>query len=396
MLNEILVSSVKIQNYRNYRLARTELQKGNIVYGLNGSGKTNFLEALSFFSPGKGLRGVNLEETLNPQAPNLTVEAEVLSTFGRNHLKLSFQKTSADLSPSDSYWNNTAPPAATNSIKKYVEIDGKLIKSFNQLNEHILPLWFTPKMDTIFLEDSQTQRSFFDRLIYYLDPNHLSRLNSYQKALKERNTLLKQRSPNQAWFQSLEQIMAEQGVCIIASRIDFINKVNQVISASEHDYLSPLTIKVAGSIENLLEEDKMSALYCENLIKEKLEATRAQDFNSGFTNLNLIRSSFIIHHSANNLLARQCSTGEQKHLLITLMMAFIYVLIYQQQQTPLLLLDEILAHLDVNLRAKVLNHLLALPVQFIITSTEVQDFFDHKKYLNFLHVKNNSIQAETL
>lgn len=376
MLNAVTIDEVRFSNFRNYSSAKARLAQGNIIYGSNGSGKTNFLEAITLFGAGKGLKGSNFEDCLSPFNKQLQIDLYVKSTFGKSHLKV------------------LNAPALDTSLdqflaKKILWVDGAPLKNMLQASEYLKPVWLTPKLDVIFLEDNQCQRDFFDKLISNLNPSHKTRLKSYQRALRERNTLLKQKSTNNALYSALETIMAQEGVCIIASRLEFINMINNAAVNYAQDRLYPITLSTQGPIETLIQEDGWAALACENLIKEKLEQSRKQDLLTGSTSLNILLSSIVVKSVMKNLLARQCSTGEQKYILITLILIYAYLLVLELQHTPTLLLDEALVHLDKDIRYRVLNELLNLPLQFFITTTEKNDFMSHKSSLKFVKVSNN-------
>ena len=231
MYNLISVNSVKLSYFRNYTSASTCLGKYNVIFGDNGSGKTNFLEALSFFAPGKGLRNASFEELLPFANANLCCEVKINSILGSNTLTM--QSTVCPL---------------RGTPKKTILLDGTQVKRSQDLPKFVQPIWFTPKMDLIFLEDTTSQRGFFDRLIFNLDPNHLSRINTYSKALKERNALLKNKSQNWNWYASLEKIMAEQATAIITSRIEFTEKLNKIIGKNNFNFYDQLIIQNVGVV----------------------------------------------------------------------------------------------------------------------------------------------------
>lgn len=377
--NFTLVKQVTLENYRNYKLCTTNLEKFNILYGNNGSGKTNFLEAISLLSPGKGIRGVKFEELLNSANNNLKANFVIKSSLETNCIDVINEIT------------NSVNSIESNSNKKNILLDNDPLKKIQNLPFYIRPLWLTPQMDTLFLEESRIQRNFFDRLIFNFDPSHLTRINAYNKALKERNTLLKNQSRNNSWFIALEDILATQGVSIAATRVDFIEKLNNFIQTKASSYFSNINLETDGFVENLIIKDALTALACENLLKEKLQTVRREDYRTGVTSLGVHKSNFNILNLNNNLFAKNCSTGEQKIILITIIISFIKLLLTEQNNNIVLLLDEILVHLDSNVREKLLEELITLNLQFIITTTDTGYFSNFENKLNFLKVENNKI-----
>lgn len=373
--NLTLIKQVTLENYRNYSFCNTRLEKFNILYGNNGSGKTNFLEAISLLSPGKGIRGVKFEELLNNNNCNLKARFVVTSAL---------ESTNIDVV-------NYISLAEPNLNKKNILLDNEPLKKIQSLPYYIKPLWLTPQMDNLFLEESRTQRNFFDRLIFNFDPSHLTRINTYNKALKERNTLLKNQSRNTSWFLALEDILATQGVSIAATRVEFIEKLNNFIQNKASLYFSNIIVQTDGFIESLLTKKGLAALACENLLKEKLKTVRNEDYRIGITSLGVHKSNFNVLNLNNNLFARNCSTGEQKIILITIIISFIKLLLTEQQNNIILLLDEILVHLDSTVRENLLEELIKLNLQFVITTTDKSYFYKFKERLTFLKVQDSKI-----
>lgn len=374
--NLTMVSRVILANYRNYSACQANLKQFNILYGNNGSGKTNFLEALSLLSPGKGLRGANFEELLSINNPNLATNFTITSNYSTNQVSLN---------------NNITYENEVTTNKKNILLDDEPLKNLKSLTNVIKPLWLTPKMDTIFLEDNTVQRNFFDRLIFNFDSLHLSRLASYNKALKQRNILLKTKSNNASWFNALEDILTTNGIAIVTTRIAFLNTINTIISQQASSYFANISLDWVGFIEDLLVTQQLPALACEKIIKNTLQTNREADYQMGSTSIGSHKSNFVATNLFNNIVAKNCSTGEQKRILITIIIAVVKLLIVQQNTNILLLLDEILVHLDTQVRDSLLQELVSMPLQFIITATDTIYFSNFKQYLNFLEVKNNTI-----
>ncbi|MGV3278964.1 DNA replication/repair protein RecF [Rickettsiales bacterium LUAb2] len=363
-----------LYNFRNYTSANVNLEPFTILVGNNGSGKTNFLEAISLLSPGKGLRSANLNDLINnsTQDTDFAVNVKMLTKFSSNNIQI-----------------KSVTDKLTNSVKKTYFLDNEPLTKQSILAEYAKPLWITPKMDTFFLEDNTSIRKFFDRLVFNFDPNHLTRLNAYNKTIKERNKLLKTGNINSSWLNALEEIIAENGVAIAATRLEFINKLNHIIQTNEQNFCN-ININVENSVENFLVTN--SALTTENYFKDQLLQARKTDFLSGVTTFGIHKTTFNVINISKNANAKLCSTGEQKLILITIILALTDLLLLSENN-PILLLDELLVHLDENIRNKLLARLLNMKIQCLITSTDLDVFGNYTNNFKILTVNDNVIQG---
>lgn len=386
-----MLTKISLFNFRNYQNISLDLPKLSCFIGENGSGKTNFLEAVSLLSPGKGLRGANLVDLTNFNT-NQTNESNFINyqnTSNQVNFILNFTLSS---SLSDSSINKIAIKSIydkeTNSIKKAFLLDDTPLSKQSELAYYCKPIWVTPKMDLFFLEDNTYQRQFFDRLIYNFHIPHLGRLSSYNQAIKERNRLLKGQNLNNSWLTAIEEVISEKGVAIAATRLEFIEKLNLALEAYGKQF-SHIKVDIDGFVENLLKDNK--ALTVENLFKEELKKQRYEDARTATTSIGVHKSYFNVVNLKTSSNARLCSTGQQKIILITIIMTVNYLMILEFDIKPILLLDEILVHLDNKTQDNLVNQLIELDSQCLITATEVSQNFSTK--FDIFEVKDNNINT---
>ena len=364
--------SIQLQNFRSYRdlvLSRVP-EKFVVLTGPNGAGKTNLLEAVSLLSPGKGLRGADLREVQNlavPQNP-WSVSAHVSTPFG-------------DI------------PVGTgkdpDKDRRIVRIKGETAKSQAVLAEYLSCLWLTPQMDRLFIDASSARRRFLDRMIFAYDPAHAGRITRYENALSQRSRLLKEGRPDPAWVGGLETQMAESGVAVAAARVDFVARLQDSCHRrGGHDF--PVAdLSLSGFLENSL--DHMSALQAEDRFRMALLTNRAQDAHQGGSVIGAHRTDLHVRYHAKNMAAGQCSTGEQKALLIGLVLSHAELLRSEKNAAAILLLDEVAAHLDEDRRAALFDTLAVTGGQVWLTGTDENLFSAIPDRASFYHVGQGEI-----
>jgi DNA replication and repair protein RecF len=328
------ISSLLLQNFRNYQALDLSLEKGIVILvGPNGAGKTNVLEAISFFSPGRGLRGVKLSQATNLMKANQdtkarwVVSATVETDSGSIQLGTGLDYTT------------------TGSERRLVKINGQPAKSQACLTDWVSVIWLVPQMDRLFLEGASLRRKFVDRMVYTLDPAHADRVHRYEHHLRERSSLLREGRYDPLWVTALERRLAEDGVAIAIARHEVVNNIAEAQS-QEKDYPFPqFQAEMAGTLETWLQAGR-PALAVEDDYAKQLNACRRQDGESGGASIGPHRSDFHVSHLAKQLPAELCSTGEQKMLLIAVTLAFTRVQALDRTCPTILLLDDIIAHLD--------------------------------------------------
>lgn len=344
------LSSLKLHNFRCYEQARLDdLSSGLIVLsGANGAGKTNVLEAVSFLSPGKGLRGAKALEVQRQNSPQAwAVSAAVETRFGDVQI-------------------GTGLDAQTE--KRIVRIQGRDAKTQSALSEYMSCVWLTPQMDGLFIDSSRERRKFLDRLVFAFDPGHSGRTTRYENAMAQRSKLLREGMGNDSWLSGLEAQMAETGIAIAAARLDFAQRLQSACERSEDEFFPRADLNVTGTIEELLK--RAPALEVEEMFGYQLQQSRANDAIHGGASTGPHKSDLQVRYAAKNMAADQCSTGEQKALLIGLVLAHARLIAAERGAPPILLLDEVAAHLDEQRRAALYDLLIALGGQVWLTGTD--------------------------
>lgn len=325
-----------------------------VLTGPNGVGKTNLLEALSFLIPGRGLRRARLKEIQKQnQSHPWALSCQLNDGEGSLHLGTGQDPENLD--------------------RRLVRINGEKAKSQTALSEWVSIVWLTPHMDRLFVEGSQGRRRFLDRLVYGLYPGHAQRLNRYEHALRERNLLLRQGGYDGRWMESLEDILVSEGVPLTVARQEVTSQLQGVLDSQDHTF-PHAKLSLEGEIETLLRTKK--SLEVEDSLREQLAQMRADDRLTGRTGLGPHHSDLIVTYPDKNQAAALCSTGEQKALLLSIIMASAHLLSVRTGAIPLLLLDEVVAHLDENRRASLFDAILKLNMQTWLTGTDVELFKD--------------------
>jgi len=351
------VSRVTLSNFRCYDALRMEPAPGFVVLtGANGAGKTNLLEALSLLSPGRGLRNARHADISRRED---TRTAEIGGAPNRWSVAAEFATQHGPLSVSVGW-------AEANGERRAVRIDGEPARSQAALSEHVSMVWLTPAMDRLFVDSPAGRRRFLDRLVFAFDPAHAGRLQAYDKARRERIRILRDEHLDDTWLSALERNMAERAIAIAAARLDLIERLKRALHEETGTFPKP-EIAARGDIENLLETHP--ALEVEGRYLEALSKARKRDGESGTCD-GVHRSDLLAKLSANGPQAEQASTGEQKAILISLILAHGRMLARLWGRVPVLLLDEIAAHLDRARRAALFDAISELGAQTWITGTD--------------------------
>jgi DNA replication and repair protein RecF len=355
------ITALTLTNFRNYDSATVSgLDNGFIILiGDNGAGKTNCLEAISFLAPGRGLRGSSVSEcrTNNAKSP-WVVSAQIKHDDG----ELSRLGVGQD-------------PQKTE--KKIIRLDGTPIKSQTELGDVFRAIWLTPQMDGLFLQGASERRRFFDRLVATFDPSHSGRLTRYEKATRERINILKtaqdqKSTPDHIWLTGLEAIMAETGIALAAARIDLLEKIHDVIATTAIESFPHTRITLDGEVETALQSQ--SALSVEDHFKQKLRDNRQGDAITGRTLYGTHRTDMQATYQDKNQRAAQCSTGEQKAMLTTIIMAHAILVKNRFGFPPVLLFDEVCAHFDEHRRDALFDILGNLGGQIWMSGQDKKSF----------------------
>jgi DNA replication and repair protein RecF len=366
------LSQITLTHFRNYENMRLVTDRAPVVLtGANGSGKTNLLEAISLAVPGRGMRRCALSDFQN----RLSTEPWAAAIELRTEAGILRIGTGRDASE-------------TAGERRLVHIDGKPARGQNGLAEHIAMAWITPDMDRLLAEGATARRKFLDRLAFSFDPAHGGRVQRYEKAMRERLRLLREGGYDSMWLSALEDEMAQTAVAIAAARRHMIARLRTAIDEGG-DVFPRADIDVRGTAEDLL--DHKPALLVEDALREAFARSRVGDAASGTCATGAHRSDLCVTHRTKNCPAELCSTGEQKALLIALMLAYVRLLTEQRRMTPLFLLDDIAAHLDDFRRAALFDETRALGAQVWFTGTDEETFSSLAPYAQMFRVQDGII-----
>src|ERR1700722_7846786 len=345
------IHRLTLTHFRNYRAASLET-RGDVVVlaGPNGAGKTNCIEAISFLSPGRGLRRAMLEDVADNQGDgSWAVSAEVEGALG-----LATLGTGID-----------APASDASSSRRRCRIDREPVTSATAFGDHLRMVWLTPPMEGVFLGPASERRRFFDRLVLAIDSEHSARVSALDRSLRSRNRLLEVRNFDAHWCDAIGRETAELAVAVAAMRGQTVTKLAAMLRARGADSAFPSAdIMLDGWMENALMQEPATAV--EDRYREILRAGRARD-GPHLTDLEVI-------YAPKNMPARDASTGEQKALLIGLVLAHASLVAEMTGITPLLLLDEVVAHLDPGRRRALFDELSKLGAQVWMTGADPAAF----------------------
>ncbi|HYM74143.1 MAG TPA: DNA replication/repair protein RecF [Stellaceae bacterium] len=369
------VTRLALTDFRNYRTARLDLDAGPVVLtGPNGAGKTNLLEAVSFLSPGRGLRNARLGDIdrrpVGNDAPATCWAVAATITTGRGPIRIG---TGRD-------------PAG--SERRAVRIDGETARGQAALGELVGLAWLTPQMDRLFIEGPSARRRLLDRLVLGLDPAHATRVAAYEHAMRERSRLLRDGPADPAWLDALDEVMAAQGVAVAAARRDAVERLDHACAAAAGPF-PQARLSLVGTVEAWL--DEIPALAAEDRLNAALKQNRAADAQSGGAAVGPHRSDLAVTHAQKGIAAEGVSTGEQKALLISIVLAHAQLQRRSRGEPPILLLDEVAAHLDAARREALFAELLGLESQVWLTGTDAALFAPLRAAARFVSVSDGAL-----
>ncbi len=385
------INRLTLTDFRNYASLRFEPDICPIIItGENGSGKTNILEAVSFLTPGRGLRSAKMSDIkrLSPAPVNESyalsnknylwaISADIVKNGEEYTLSTAVQK---NLKEQDDDWHSFD--------RRIVLVDGQKVSTQAELGKYISAIWVTPQMDRIFLGGPGPRRSFLDRIVYSFDLEHAKRTSTFEHLYKEWYRLIKSGIKDNIWLSSLEEQMAAIGVSIAAARREIIARLNTFIEKEPDDIFPNLKLQLDGIIEQKL--DTLPALDVEDYYAQKLFQSRLKVLeNDSVEGVN--KTDFKVYYKKKNMPAELCSTGEQKSLLVSIILAQTKCQLLDKGFAPVLLLDEVTTHLDDKKRDALLQKIRDLNLQAFITSTDEKIFKILKNDAQFFEIKNNEI-----
>ncbi|MBE1708137.1 MULTISPECIES: DNA replication/repair protein RecF [Mesorhizobium] len=367
------ISKLTLTNFRNYAALAIDLAPGAVVFsGDNGAGKTNLLEAISLLTPGRGLR----------RAPYADVAREGGDGGFALHARLDGPDGPVEI--------GTGISVGEGEGGRRVRINGATARSAEDMLEWLRVVWLTPAMDALFTGPAADRRRFLDRLVLAIDPGHGQRALDYEKAMRGRNRLLTDGSRDDRWFEAIEMQMAETGVAIAAARAELVRLLAAMIDRLPDTGPFPQAdISLSGDLE--AEVSSAPAVDVEERFRRALAGGRDRDRAAGRTLEGPHRSDLLVRHRPKAMPAELCSTGEQKALLVGIVLSHARLTGEMSGMTPILLLDEIAAHLDGGRRAALFSILEELNCQAFMTGTDAALFSSLKGRAQFLTVDHGTV-----
>ncbi len=368
------VVRLSLKDFRSYAELRIEAdQRPVVLTGPNGAGKTNLLEAVSLLAPGRGLRRAKTGELdrrdgSGPWSVAARVAFDGLTTAigtGRD----------AD--------------SGGGRERRVVRIDGAAAPSQSALGDLVAVLWLTPAMDRLFQEGAAERRRFLDRLVLANDPAHVGRVTGYHRAIRERGRLLRAGRADPAWLDALETRASASAVAIAAARRQTASALEAALRNDPGPFPRP-TLALDGDVERWL--DELSALDAELRLLEGYKADRQRDAETGTTAKGPHRSDLVVHDAGTGVPAGEGSTGQQKALLISICLAEARRRAGLGQKLPILLLDEVAAHLDADRRRDLFDELTALGTQAWLTGTDSSVFEPFGSRARYFSVNASELQ----
>lgn len=366
------VSSLKLSYFRSYESLTLEISPQPVVLtGRNGAGKTNILEALSFLVPGRGLRRARLADVRRIDSNKPWAVSTILQD---SHMTVTLG-TGLD------------PDCGVDGDKRVSLVEGQRLKNQNDLSSYVSMTWLTPQMDRLFLDGASARRRFLDRVVYGFDTAHATRLNRYEHRLRERSQLLK-RGGDPQWLSSLETSLAEEAISITAARQQVVGHLNQAMTHSCSVFPRAI-LSLSGQVEDRLVHH--SALDVEDWLRDTFKQSRGQDALTGGAQVGAHRSDLDVLYAAKNMWAPVCSTGEQKALLLSIVLAAARLQSLRKEAIPILLLDEVIAHLDKIRRTALFDELISLKIQTWLTGTDEGLFEGLQAAAHFVKIRDAKV-----
>ena len=381
-MSSLWVERLSLTNFRNYKSGNVTAGSGPVVLlGANGSGKTNLLEAVSLLAPGQGLRRASY--------PDLSYHDSQAASTGdwavsaQLHTNDTILQVGTGLQPSTS----GSDRARTGRL---VRIDGETQRGSGVLADLVEMMWLTPMSDGLFTGPASERRRFLDRLVLCFDASFRTRAGQYERAMRQRNRLLDQGVSSAAQFHGLETLMAEMGVAIAAARVEVVTALMcEMEIRRERDGEKAIfpwaDVKLEGTLEEALVGQP--AIDVEDSYLTELQRTRERDRAAGRTLIGPHRSDLVVMHGPKQMPAKFSSTGEQKALLVGMVLAHAEMSAKRRLGVPpILLLDEIAAHFDVDRRRGLFEDLVRIGGQCWMTGTDRSDFLALEDCATFIHI----------
>jgi DNA replication and repair protein RecF len=349
-----MIRRVTLTNFRSYRAAALASgDKPIVLFGPNGAGKTNLLEAISFLAPGRGLRRATLDEVAFREGDgSWAVAAEVEGALGLATLGTGIERRVDE----------------GETLSRACRIDREPVGSAVAFADHLRVIWMVPAMDTLFAGAPSERRRFLDRLALAVDAEHARRVNALDRALRSRNRLLEDRQPDTQWLDAVEHETAELAVAVASLRAETVSRLAAVLASRRGSAFPPAEIALDGWMEKLIQAHP--ALEIEERYRTVLRENRARDATAGRTLDGPHLTDLAVVYAEKGIAAADASTGEQKALLIGLILAHARLIAAMTGFPPVLLLDEVVAHLDPSRRRALHQELAQVGAQVWMTGAD--------------------------
>ncbi|MFZ2068521.1 MAG: DNA replication/repair protein RecF [Xanthobacteraceae bacterium] len=369
------VLRLSLTNFRNYHAASLEAGAGTMVLvGPNGAGKTNLIEAISFLAPGRGLRRATLDEVAFAEGDgSWAVSAEIEGALGLATLGTGIER----------------PLGEDTALLRKFRIDREPAPAAAAFADHLRAVWLVPAMDGLFAGAPSERRRFLDRMALAVDAEHGSRINALERALRSRNRLLEDPQPDAHWLAAVEHETAELAVAVAGLRVETVRRLDTVLRSRQDSAFPPVEIALDGWMEKLIHGHPAGEI--EERYRAVLRDNRARDAAAGRTLDGPHLTDLAVIYAAKGITAADASTGEQKALLIGLVLAHARLITEMTGFAPVLLLDEVVAHLDPSRRAALQTELAALGAQVWMTGADPALFAEISGDAKFIEVDSGRL-----
>ncbi len=378
------LTSLSLSYFRNYTQIRLEPLSGGLVVltGPNGAGKTNLMEAISILPPGRGLRSADTHDlhyrSPIPQnhigiaderqtPPPFALHAKIVGPYGESQMGISIDPQTQ---------------------KRIIHINGAPSSRSEDRQSLIRCAWLTPAYDRLFMDSASARRRLIDRWVSTYDPAHTGRLTRMERLITERNRILSMPKYDSTWLNTIESDLATTAVAVATARTDYVDRLSNNMEKHK-DPLFPIPImSIVGEIEQKI--GNVPSVAIEQDYTSLLQRNREKDKAAEATTIGPHRSDLSVHYAAKNMPANQCSTGEQKALITSLFLAHARVLTFDYKDPPILLLDDMMAHLDGSRQTALIDILEQLGGQIFISGTEISSELKGRKMTTF-NIQNAQI-----
>ena len=352
------IRRLTLNNFRSYHAAQIDIAANLVVLvGPNGAGKTNLIEAISFLAPGRGLRRATLTEVAFMEGDgSWAMASDVEGALGLATLGTGIE----------------APANEDMTITRKCRIDREPVSSASAFADHLRVIWLVPAMDQLFTGSASERRRFLDRLALAVDAEHASRVAALERSLRSRNRLLEEPRPDPHWLDAIEHETAELAVAVAALRAETVTRLSAALAVRRSSPFPSAEIALEGWMEKLLPQH--SAREIEDRYRAVLHDNRARDAAAGRTLDGPHLTDLVVAYAPKDIPAADASTGEQKALLIGLVLAHAGLIAEMIGFAPVLLLDEVIAHLDPGRRSALYAELEMLGAQVFMTGADPATF----------------------